>query len=160
MLSATVRHGKSAYSWNTTPRSGPGAVTGRSSMSTVPVVGAMKPATIESHVLLPHPLGPTMLTNSLSPTVKLRSQIASTLSPLIVGKVLPRPRTSIRAMSPRKIRGIDVRRHLQVLVEEAQLVQARERMLEVLGRDACIDAAEHVLPREVELREDGAGCLE
>src|SRR5215469_1347383 len=160
MLSATVRHGKSAYSWNTTPRSGPGAVTGRSSMSTAPVVGGMNPATMESHVLLPHPLGPTMLTNSLSPTVKLRPLIASTASPLIVGKVLPRPRISIRAMSPRQIRGVDVRRHLQVLVEEPELVEAREGVLEVLGGDARVHAAEHVLSREVELGEDGARRLE
>ena len=44
MFSATVSQGKSAYSWKTTPRSTPGAVTGRPATSTQRPRRAQEPA--------------------------------------------------------------------------------------------------------------------
>src|SRR3989442_7644416 len=100
-----------------------------------------------------------MLTNSFSPTVRPRSVMAATVSPLIAWKVFVRPLTSILAMSPRRVGVVDVRRHRHVLLEEAQLVEARQRVLKVLGHDPGIDAAIDVLPGEVELLEHGLGHL-
>src|SRR6185312_3554845 len=73
MFSCTVFHGNSANCWNTTARSGPGAVTGRLPTVTVPAVGNSRPAAIRRHVVLPQPDGPTIATNSRSCTVKLTS---------------------------------------------------------------------------------------
>ena len=63
MFSATVIHGNSAYSWNTMPRSDPGAVTSLPSTWMVPAVGAEKPATALSGVDLPQPDGPSRQVN-------------------------------------------------------------------------------------------------
>jgi len=41
-----------------------GPVTGLPSIETAPSVGATMPETSDSNVLLPHPLGPMMATNS------------------------------------------------------------------------------------------------
>src|SRR5205807_3605237 len=64
MFSKTVIQGKSAYSWKTIARSGPGALTGLPKASTVPSSGAMKPAMTLSSVDLPQPDGPSRQTNS------------------------------------------------------------------------------------------------
>lgn len=66
-LPRTVSQGNSAYCWKITPRSGPGPVTGFPSTSTSPEVGTASPAARLSRVLLPHPDGPTTVTNSSSP---------------------------------------------------------------------------------------------
>src|SRR5262245_59369038 len=92
-----------------------------------------------------------MLTNWFSPTVRLRSWMASTVSPLMAWKVLVRLRTSIRAMSFRQVRAVDVGRHLEVLVEKSQLVKPRQGVLKILGRHPGIRPAVHVLVREIEL---------
>jgi hypothetical protein len=58
------RHpGKSAYSWNTMPRSGPGPATGTPSTVIVPLLGCEKPATALSRVDLPQPEGPSRQVN-------------------------------------------------------------------------------------------------
>src|SRR5215470_8045049 len=101
-----------------------------------------------------------MLTNSLSPTARSMSWIASTVSPLIAWKVLVRCWTSILAMSPRQVRVVHVRRHLEVLVEEAELREPRYCVLKLLGGDPAVDAPEHILVGEIELLEDGLGYLE
>ena len=62
----TVSHGKSAYCWKMTPRSGPGPETAEPSTSACPSVGWSSPARMLSNVLLPQPDGPTTVTNSLS----------------------------------------------------------------------------------------------
>src|SRR5215831_18608508 len=61
-LSRTVRHGRSACSWNTIAVSG---VPGRSAwMRTSPALWRCRPASTRSSVDLPLPLGPTMQRNS------------------------------------------------------------------------------------------------
>ena len=77
-MSSTVSHGNSAYSWNTTPRSGPGRVTGSPPTLIRPPVGASKPATMNRSVDLPQPLGPSTETNSPSATEKSMRSIAVT----------------------------------------------------------------------------------
>src|SRR5580698_86954 len=63
-------------------------------MLTTPPSARMKPAIRFSRVDFPHPEGPTMATNSPSPTVRLTSSI--TLScPRSDGKLLRTSRTSI-----------------------------------------------------------------
>src|SRR5215471_16755050 len=47
-------------------------------MRTSPRLAGTRPATIESNVLLPQPLGPTMERNSPAPTSRLTSSTAST----------------------------------------------------------------------------------
>src|SRR5215468_2082889 len=101
-----------------------------------------------------------MLTNWLSATAKLRSLMASTVSPLMAWKVLVSPRTSILAMSPRQVRIVDVLRHLDVLFQEAELVQPRDGVLEVLGYHPRVGGPVHVLLGEIELGEHGARRLE
>src|SRR5919109_5372675 len=101
-----------------------------------------------------------MLTNSLSPTWKLTLVIASTVSPLIAWNVFVSPRTSILAMSPWEVRVVDVLRHLDVLLEEAQLVEPGDRVLQVLGDHAAIRRPIDVLLGEIELGEHGPGRLE
>src|SRR5215813_3712124 len=142
------------------PRSGPGPRTARPSTRTAPEVGATKPAMMWRSVLFPQPLGPTMLTNWLSPTARSMSWIASTVSPLIAWKVLVRCWTSILAMSPRQVRVIHVRSDLKMLVEEAELGEPRQRVLQLLRGDPGVEPPEHVLVGEVELLEDGLGHFE
>ena len=81
MLPATVSQGNSAYSWNTTPRSGPGPAIGRPSSVTCPDEAVSKPAMMLSSVDLPHPLGPTIVTNSPAAIVRSTCSSAVTLSP-------------------------------------------------------------------------------
>src|SRR5262245_62205047 len=88
------------------------------------------------------------------------SWTASTVSPLIAWKVLVRCWTSILAMSPRQVRVVHVRRHLEVLVEEAELREPRHGVLQLFCRDPAVDAAEHVLVGEIELLDDGLRHLE
>ena len=57
---------------------GIGPVTRSPSQSTVPWVGRRSPATNESSVDLPQPLGPTMATNSPSGTSRSMSSSADT----------------------------------------------------------------------------------
>ena len=57
-LSSTFIHGKSAYSWNTTPRSALGPTIGLAVHHDAPAVGRRKPAIAESSVDLPQPDGP------------------------------------------------------------------------------------------------------
>src|SRR4029453_4371696 len=80
-LPVTVSQGNSAYSWNTTPRSGAGPLTGRPSTRTVPVVGARNPATMFSKVDLPQPDGPRRHTNSRSATSRSISPSAGVAGP-------------------------------------------------------------------------------
>src|SRR5262245_44711611 len=101
-----------------------------------------------------------MLTNWLSPTERLRSRMASTVSPLMAWNVLVRPRTSIRAMSPRQIRVVDVLGHGHVALQEAELVEPRQRVLEILGHEPGVSPAIHVLLGQVELLEHGLRSLE
>src|SRR5690349_14894056 len=63
MFFSTVIQGNSAYSWNTMPRSGPGAPTSRPSTRILPELGSEKPATALSRVDLPQPEGPSRQTN-------------------------------------------------------------------------------------------------
>ena len=63
-FSKTVFHGKRANVWNTTPLSAPGPLTGLSSIMMEPPDGGINPASILSMVVLPHPDGPTIETNS------------------------------------------------------------------------------------------------
>ena len=63
-FSLTVSHGKTAYCWKTTPRSGPGPVMRWPSTATEPVVGSRKPAMVFSSVVLPQPEGPSRQMNS------------------------------------------------------------------------------------------------
>src|SRR6185369_6164038 len=72
------------------PRSAPGPLTGRPSSSIVPAVGASKPATMRSSVLLPQPDGPRMVMKSFSCTDRSVA-CSATVPPLAPGKVLETP---------------------------------------------------------------------
>src|SRR3990172_9430836 len=142
------------------PRSGPGPLTGVLSIRTSPEVGGMKPAMIKSNVLFPQPLGPTMLRNSFSPTSKLRPFIASTAPPLMAWNALVRPRTAILAMSSRQVRVVDIPGHLNIPFQKPQLVEPRNRVLQVLRRRASVQGPVDVLLGEVVLLQHGLGQLE
>jgi len=92
-FSSTVIQGKSAYSWKTMARSGPGFSTGLPKESTVPAEGATKPATMLSSVDFPQPEGPSRQTNSLAATSRSMSCSATTPPP----KSLRTPRISSAA---------------------------------------------------------------
>ena len=62
------------------PRSGPGPVTGCPRNQMLPAVGRRKPPTRYSSVLLPHPLGPTIVTNSWSSIARSMDSTAFTAS--------------------------------------------------------------------------------
>ena len=78
---ARVFHGNSANCWKTTARSGPGAVTGRPPTLTTPALGNSNPAAMRRHVVLPHPDGPTIATNSFSATARSTRSTAGTSAP-------------------------------------------------------------------------------
>jgi hypothetical protein len=69
MLPVTVFHGNSPKCWKTTPTPGGGPVTSCPAIVTVPPVGAVRPATQRSSVVLPQPDGPTTETISCSATL-------------------------------------------------------------------------------------------
>jgi hypothetical protein len=73
MLPITVRQGSSESPWNTKPRSVPGLRTTRPSTVMEPPSLSTSPSRMRSSVVLPHPLGPTMATNSPGSAVKLMS---------------------------------------------------------------------------------------
>ena len=56
-----MAHGKSAKSWKTNARSGPGPAIGRPATRTSPAVGRTRPPMILSSVVFPQPLGPSRL---------------------------------------------------------------------------------------------------
>ena len=63
--------------WNTTPRSRLAPVTGRPSIRICPDVGASKPASSFSTVVLPQPLGPSRQKNSLDSISTLKCSTAT-----------------------------------------------------------------------------------
>ncbi len=89
-LPAHESHGSSEWFWNTTPRSGAGPLSSRSSSSMCPAVGVVSPATRLSSVLLPQPLWPMRATNSPRFTSRSMSRSA-TNGPRRVAKVMPTP---------------------------------------------------------------------
>src|SRR5438128_942587 len=96
MLSHTLSQGKLASSWNTTPTpAGTSSPTGLPSKLTVPSVGAVRPASVSSSVVLPQPDGPTMVTNS--PAARSRSSGPSAWTrPLPDSKTLLTPLSRAR----------------------------------------------------------------
>jgi hypothetical protein len=76
-LSSTLFQGRSTGSWKMTPVSSRGPVTGPPPSSIRPAVIDSRPATIMRSVLLPHPLGPKMATNSPASAAKLTDPMAS-----------------------------------------------------------------------------------
>src|SRR5438552_11856149 len=96
MFSETVIQGKSAYSWKTIARSGPGALTGLPKASTVPSSGAMKPAMTLSSVDLPQPDGPSRQTNS--PGATSRSMFSN--ARMVCVNCLRTPRMCTAASDP------------------------------------------------------------
>src|SRR5688572_7286064 len=131
MFRSTVRQGRMANSWKTTPRSRPGPVTGRPSTSTLPRVGVTRPARMPSSVDLPQPLGPTMVRNSPAGTSRSRPSRASTRSRVNgLTYSCPRPRRAILAVTAGAApapsgRRLEVREELRValgdLVDEPEL---------------------------------------
>ena len=80
-FSHTLAHGISVGSWNTKPMGCvPFASTGRRDTSTVPEVGALRPAIRRNAVDFPHPDGPSSEMNSPRPTS--RSSGPSAVTPL------------------------------------------------------------------------------
>jgi hypothetical protein len=67
-FSITVRQGSRIGFWNTMPMSVRGAATTVPPTAILPALAGSRPAISLSSVLLPQPLGPTMVTNSRSPT--------------------------------------------------------------------------------------------
>src|SRR5450830_988161 len=94
MFFSTVIQGNRAYSWNTTPRSGPGPVTALPSAVMLPLVGSEKPATALSRVDLPQPEGPSRQTNWPASISRLMSLSATTSRSWLV-KILLTPDTTI-----------------------------------------------------------------
>src|SRR5919204_2240793 len=76
MLSSTVFHGSSRGSWNTYPILASPSV--RPCTSNVPALGVSIPDTMFRNVLLPHPDGPTSVTNVWPSASKLTSRSANT----------------------------------------------------------------------------------
>ena len=74
-FSRTLIHSNRAPCWKTIPRSAPGSVTGVPPSDTAPAVGARKPATMLSSVVLPHPEGPS--TANISPASMSRLMSSS-----------------------------------------------------------------------------------
>ena len=73
MFSATVMCGHSAYPWNTMPMSrwlGARAVTSSDPNRICPESGVLKPASMRSRVVFPHPEGPTKKNISPDRTVR------------------------------------------------------------------------------------------
>jgi hypothetical protein len=77
-LAITLRHSSSRSRWKTMPMSGTGPTTGVPPMLMLPPVGASRPAIRRSNVLLPQPLGPTMLTASPARSSAVSGAIART----------------------------------------------------------------------------------
>src|SRR5689334_7334418 len=67
---------------------------GTPSMETEPLSGSRNPAIMFINVVLPHPDGPTIATNSPSPTVKLTPSTTCS-GPFFAAKLLRTSRTSI-----------------------------------------------------------------
>ncbi|SHX19080.1 Uncharacterised protein [Mycobacteroides abscessus subsp. abscessus] len=80
MLDRTVRHGNSALSWNTMPRSRDVVVTGSPSARTRPASGFSSPASARSTVDLPQPDGP--VSTRISPGCTVRLSSSTTGSPV------------------------------------------------------------------------------
>ncbi len=80
-FSITVFHGSSVGSWNITPMSRRGPVIGVPATINRPSLISSNPPQIMSSVLLPHPLGPRIDTNSPFSTLKLTLCSASTALP-------------------------------------------------------------------------------
>src|SRR5882757_8878905 len=66
--------------WKTMPSSGPGAVTGRPSTVTEPEVVGRKPASVDSSVDLPQPLGPSRHSSSPGATSRDTSRTLKSIS--------------------------------------------------------------------------------
>src|SRR5262249_770025 len=98
-----VIHANSAYSWNTTPRSGPGLRTGAPRKRTSPSEGRMKPASRCSSVVLPQPEGPIRQTNSPSAMRSETCHSAQFGSPSRVANIWDTRSISIRSgtLAPR-----------------------------------------------------------
>src|SRR5439155_1404533 len=76
------------------PRSVPGPVTCFPSMTKLPAVGLSKPSQRLMNVVLPQPLGPTMLTNSPSSTERLNKIIHAI--PFLMAYTLRNPKSRAR----------------------------------------------------------------
>src|SRR3984957_3411065 len=85
---------------------------GTPSMRIVPASGCTNPATMFINVVFPHPDGPTMATNSTSPTVRLTSSTTCS-SPPFDANPLRMPFTSIivRIAPPDRIQSHDQPHH-------------------------------------------------
>ena len=73
-----MRQGNADSCWKTIPIAGSVPFTSLPAILTSPPLGSIRPPTISSSVLFPQPLGPTIETNSPSPTSSETSCIAST----------------------------------------------------------------------------------
>jgi hypothetical protein len=100
-FSITVRHGSRTGFWNTMPMSRRGAATGLPSTLTAPAVAGTSPARIFNSVVLPHPLGPTTVTNSRSRTESEMSLSAWMRSLRTVTKTFSSCATSMTEASAR-----------------------------------------------------------
>src|SRR5256712_14055921 len=83
MFCTTVYQGNNAYSWNSTARYHPGAVSASPATLSSPRVGCSNPARRLSKVVFPHPLGPTIEKNSFFSTWKFTSSRARSGPPFI-----------------------------------------------------------------------------
>src|SRR4051812_4375614 len=93
-FSCTVNHGKMDPCCEIKMPLAFGLVRGTPSMEIEPLSGSMNPAIMFINVVLPHPDGPTMATNSPSPTVK-STPSTTCRGPFLETKLLRTSRTSI-----------------------------------------------------------------
>src|SRR6266536_1568610 len=132
MLSHTLSHGKLASSWNTTPiPAGTRSPTTLPSNVTVPALGTVRPASVSSSVVLPHPDGPTMVTNS--PAARSRSSGPSAWTgPSRVSKTLLTPLSRARSSGMPAARP-SLGPGLQILRQEAHVADLLpiDRLLEL-----------------------------
>src|SRR5712691_7986878 len=144
MLSHTLSHGKLASSWNTTPTpAGTSSPTGLPSKLTVPSVGAVRPASVSSSVVLPQPDGPTMVTNS--PAARSRSSGPSAWTrPLPDSKTLLMPLSRARTCAM-PAAGRSMGPGLQILRQEAHVGDFLpiDRLLELADDLQAFDHAVH-----------------
>src|SRR5258708_36397450 len=88
-------------------RSGPGPLTGSPSASINPEVTGSRPAIMESKVLLPQPLGPSITTNSPGDTSRVISSTATTSGVVLSNTfVTARQRTAPGAASDWAVLGV------------------------------------------------------
>src|SRR5882672_9282040 len=139
-FSRTVSHGNTEPCCEIRMPRESGRVRSAPSMVIEPASGRMKPAIMFIRVDFPQPDGPTMATNSPSPTVRLTASTTGRM-PLSVAKLLLRSETSILVgiAPPGPLRALqDPHRRIQRKPDEADDDHARDDEVVTISRVARV----------------------